>query len=91
LVKNGFVAYTSPRIDISNPEEIKKVLTQNKKSTMRRIGSLTKNTIIAFFSFAIHRVFLNIPKLPRYIKSSVSRLFSLCIFIDCINSEGFFA
>lgn len=81
LIRNGIESYTSPSVDIANPEEVKELMTNpNKKGTIKRICSMAKNTVIAFFSFVLHRIFLKIPQLPRFIKSSVSCIFLTAYF-----------
>ena len=44
---------------------------RKQKGTLRKVCRNVKNSMIAFFSFALHRVFLNLPSLPRAIKSGV--------------------
>lgn len=40
----------------------------DSKTTGKKIFDVIKNSLIAFFSFTVHRLFMNLPSLPRQIK-----------------------
>ena len=76
LARKGIQVIQSPSIELASPEQIrseagKQHLNQRSRVTKKVCAMITKSSI-AFFSFVIHKVFLNIPSLPRHIKSAVS-------------------
>eukprot|EP00347_Sterkiella_histriomuscorum_P006181 403353751 len=69
MVKRGFTVFTykSPGI-VDTREQSSEDSNFDSKSCGRKIYEVIKNSLIAFFSFTVHRLFLNLPQLPRYIK-----------------------
>ncbi len=76
LVRKGIEVIQSPSIELANPEQIRNELkNKNQRSRVtKKVCSVITKSSIAFFSFVIHKVFLNIPSLPRQIKSAVSTI-----------------
>ena len=70
LTRKGLQVYstTSSLGDLRDPSH---------KHFMKRVYTVVRTTCIAFFSFTLHKLFLNIPQLPRQIKIQVFALINM--------------
>jgi len=58
LVKRGLMVF-------STSNELADLREKRAKKLHQRMFRIIKNTMIAFFSFSLHKVFLNIPAIPK--------------------------
>ena len=68
LVKNGVNMFTHTHV----VGDLRETPQNCDKWIVRRVASQVKNTCIAFFSFVVHKIVFNIPRLPHHIKVNVS-------------------
>lgn len=67
LFKKGLyvTTHTAHLGDIRDLDGKTKSAAPKEKRFFRKIAQIIKNSLIAFFSFTLHRMFQNIPQLPR--------------------------